>query len=353
MKSEPYDPNNPDQTGCIIGMPNQVYHEHPAVSHSKLWLFHQRPKKYEGKYITGEIQEETTDALVAGSGGHSILLEPWDDFQKNYACLRKPMHWRSKADKLDNVKRMADAKGWNGTAEEMEDLAAKTRPEIEQFFHNLPGRTILRPDIMDQIRIIRDKVRSHPEAKILLGEGIGEVTFRSPKIKLGFQVQCRFDWLNTNGCVFSEGRPYGFDLKTVSSLERWNREFLHRGYYRAWPWYSKVQQISVGGEIIQDWFWIVAEKEWPYSVMVKRPDEAWWDRGMREVTKDMERLSEALKNDHFPDPGDGGITIQGIPDYMITENVPEPGIYTGPEYTPRRDYEYEEGWIPEETATDK
>jgi hypothetical protein len=348
MKSTPYNPDIDNQIGCIIGMPNEAYHSHPAVSHSKLWTFHQRPKDYEGKYITKEVEDEPKDCLITGSAAHTILLEPYDDFRAGYACLRKELKWRSKADKIDAVERYLACKGVSLPKEEIEALADKKRDEIEAHFHRMPGRTILRPDQMDLIRRVRDNIRNHPEAKDMLDGGLGEVTFRSRKLKnLGYQVQCRFDWLNVKGCVHSEGRPFGFDVKTVRSLHAWNSEFLKRGYYRAWPFYTTVQKISVGEEIIKDWFWIVAEKEWPYAVMIKRPSPECWERGMAEVEKDMKRLGECVEKGRFPDPGDGGITMQTLPSSMMIDEVPEPGIRIGEEYVPQRDYEYVGGWEPE------
>jgi hypothetical protein len=344
MKSQPYDPNNPNATGCILGEPNDVYHANKAVSHSKLWTFHKRPKDYEGRHITGELENPPKECLITGSASHSILLEPYKEFQANYACLRKELNWRKTIDKIDAIERYAAAKGVKMSKEEIEELAKKKREEIEVHFHLLPGRTILRPDQMDLIRRIRDNIRAHPEAGDMLKEGVGEVTFRSPMLKLGYQVQSKFDWLNLKGCVHSEGRSFGADIKTIQSLTRWDSEKVRRGYYRAYPFYTKVQEISVGERIIKDWFFIVVEKEWPFSVMVKRPDQAMWDRGMREIDSDMKHLAKCLESGHFPDPGDGGITWDTLPDYMLSDRVPEPGIRVGDPYVPDRDYEYAGGW---------
>jgi len=239
---------------------------------------------------------------------------------------------------------MCEAKGYPINSDEAAELCSQPKEAITAHIQGLPGKTILTPEQFETIRSISARVQEHPEAGDLIKEGLPEVTFRSAPLKLGYRVQCRFDWLNVNGCVHSEGRPYGFDLKTVSSLSRWNREFLNRGYYRSWPFYAKTQEISLGEAIIRDWFFVVAEKEWPHSVMVVRPSVECYDRGMAETTKDMQALADCIRNNHYPDPGDGGITMQQLPDWMLNDNVPSPGIHTGPEYVPHRNYEYEEGW---------
>jgi len=97
VNSQQYDSRNPLQEGCIIGYPNDVYHAavdengFPIISSSKLFMFHQRPRLFQGTYVTAEVERPVTDALVTGSAGHAFLLEGESEFLKQFATIGAPL----------------------------------------------------------------------------------------------------------------------------------------------------------------------------------------------------------------------------------------------------------------------
>lgn len=325
MQPKVFDPNVGPSVGVSSGEPNGVYHANKAVSHSKLWTFHQRPAHYEGLYITGEMDKPESPAMRFGSAFHSLVLEGKEAFDAEFAVAPE-LAFRSKSDKAHAVQVLNSFLLNPLPAASLDSLESAKKDEIESFFSELPGKTVLPLEDFELAEKLAEKVHGNQLATDLLSSGYPETVFRSQfSEKFGFAVQCRADWVNFDGCETSGGEPYMLDVKTIDDLSRWDAEFRKRGYYRAWPFYNKVMEAAVGEPVVKKCFWVVVEKNFPHAVRVYTPDETCWERGMAEIEADMLSLAHCLKHNDFSDPGKNSIMVQGLPEWLLRTEV-TPGI---------------------------
>lgn len=328
MKSVDFDPNNPGQVGCILGEPNEVYHAHSAISHSKLSEFIRRPAYYKGKYLDKVIDVGSTDALRVGSAAHCLILEGKEEFLRQYVVQDEELGWRKAVDKMDACAKLNSYLN-DPVSEEVleEEVFPMRKDEILAYFDARPGRQTLTTKQAQEVAQAEISVNLNPLAVQLLSGGMSEVTFRSEVVPhLGYAVQCRPDKLNLEGCELTDGEPYCVDLKSIAQLPQWNSQFWKRGYHRAYPFYEKTMKLAVGHQISKRWFWVVFEKEYPFECFVYGPSPEVYLRGEAELNHAMPMLTNSLHHDDFRDEGHDRVNLAKIPDWML-EAPTKPGFW--------------------------
>ena len=89
-KSEPkIEISKPKAQTIGIDIPNEVYHSSTKLGSSKIKLILENAREYEAKYITKELGQKKTDALLIGSMHHTLVLEP-QKFNEEYIVLNIP-----------------------------------------------------------------------------------------------------------------------------------------------------------------------------------------------------------------------------------------------------------------------
>lgn len=161
--------------GIYYGIPAEHYHALPYVSNSYLKKLNKCPAN-----AKSEDQEETK-ALLFGRAAHVMTLEGDDAF--NSECIVLPE---------DAPKKPTDR----------QRFAKKPSPETlyacdwwDRFNLHANGKMVISRDDYDTLRGVRDSVRAHPFAKLLLAEGVSETTVIFDT-KIGGQVircKCRPD----------------------------------------------------------------------------------------------------------------------------------------------------------------
>lgn len=293
----------PDFThGCCIGMPNGTYHANKAVSLSKLKVFLNSRRHYEGQYLTGEHDRPESDALRKGSAQHAYTLEGGDAFNADFAVVGE-LGFKNGEEKWESIKRLNSILIEPLDHSALEPLQKFKKDDIIAFFVDMPGKSRVTQDEADTILSVDEAVKAHPIASQLLAAGYAEVSFRSlVSEKLGYAVQCRTDWFNPDGCTASDGLPYFADLKTVASLDRWDKAWYDFGYHLQWPFYREVQKVSCGKIVAERCYFIVAETQWPFRVIVRTPNEQDWDHDMMQVERGILGMAQAFKDKDFNDP---------------------------------------------------
>lgn len=307
MKFSPkqYDPAKGPQSGVWLGEPNEKYHATDCISLSKLWKFRNRPRKYEGKYLTGEDPDTPTEDMNLGSALHTYVLEGEEAFFKDFAVTPK-ISYRSNTDK-ENAVRSLNSLLKNPQDEDMISWLFKGKKEdIEGYFADLPSRRQVSEEQFEEIRLWALHLSKDPAAAQLLANGYPEVVFRSGVSKAhGYAIQCRTDWLNMNGCEVSGGEPYFLDLKTIAKVDSerdLESEIFHRGYYRCKAFYTKVMQAVLGERKVDRLFFIFIEKKWPYGIFAIESPPEYDELAEAELSVDMPNLSWSLENGDFSDP---------------------------------------------------
>ena len=259
----------------MIYEPNEVYHAHSAISHSKLELFRRRPISYYRRFIAKTVaRPEPTEAFRLGSAAHCAVLEP-DQFWSRYAL---------RPDGID--RRTKDGKA-----------------AFAEFESANVGKVIIGKDEASDVEEMQAAVQHHPLASQLLAAGQPELSWRvQPSGSLA--LQCRTDWFNPAGCELSGGRPYVADLKTVESLDsdafrNFERACFSFGYHRQAGFYLPLITEIIGSPVF-DFYFIAVEKAEPYGTAVYRLSDAATARGHDETITDLLRLQGCIKTQQWP-----------------------------------------------------
>lgn len=275
-------------TGHILNESNADYHANPAISHSKLEVFRQRPALFKRRYIDQAIEAESSDALTFGSALHCAVLEP-ALFGESYVVQPAEIKQRR-------------GKAW------------------AEFEASVPaGVDILRPAEMELIDTLVAQVAGNGAAMDLIGSkgALVESSFRTEGSEWGVAMQCRPDVYNPSGCEFSAMVPYLADVKTVESFDRFGKQFYDLGYFRQSPFYRGVIERVRGAVVPQRFFYIVVEKQEPHGVTVLEVDGLAMSEGQKEVDEALQRLGRCFASGDYPNLPETGYI--GLPDWVVRQ----------------------------------
>lgn len=310
VEIHPYTPEF--KTGACHGMPNAAYHAHSSISLSKLGVYLDSPLFFKGRYITGELPNEETDALRRGSAQHVYTLEGLEEFHREFAIV-EDLPFRSKEEKAAAIDQLNSILTDPLSPGELSALVSMKKDDVLKLFLSRPGKSRIESSELETIRAVDRAVKAHPIASQLLSVGVPEVSFRSAfNDKAGFSIQCRTDWLNPYGCEISEGRPYMADLKTVKTLDRWDKNYFNFGYWLQWPFYRETMRAAVGEYPAERMYLIVAETDWPNRVVVRVPDPADDELAMREIARGFAGITRSIKSQDWNEPGWDQLQIQSL-----------------------------------------
>ena len=259
----------------MISEPNEVYHAHSAISHSKLELFRRRPISYYRRFVAKTVaRPEPTEAFRLGSAANCAVLEP-ATFWARYALRPDGIDRRTKDGKI----------------------------AFAEFEAANAGKVIISKDEAGDVEEMKAAVNHHPLASQLLNIGLPELSWRVEPAG-GMALQCRTDWFNHSGCELSGGRPYVADLKTVESLDsdafrNFERACFSFGYHRQAGFYLPLITEIIGSPVF-DFFFIAVEKAEPYGCAVYRLSDAATARGHDETITDLLRLQACIKDQQWP-----------------------------------------------------
>ena len=276
--------------GQITDEPAADYHAAAAVGSHKLADFCISPLLYERRYITHEAELPAQSPTYAfGEFFHALTLEGEEVAAARFAEKPEGIDRRTKDGKTAYAAFEAEA----------------------------AGRTIISHDDSELAWRMMEAVHEKKTAHELFQRGGPEVVFR--KQMAAFAVQSRCDWFD--GTLDAYKRPLIVDLKTITTLGEFDRQFHNYGYYRQAAFYQLVVHSTLALEGAYPRFlFVVVEKEEPFQAAVREPDEVALDIGRREVMRDLARLKTCYESGVFPGEPD---TVQPVrlPDWMIAKRI--------------------------------
>jgi exodeoxyribonuclease VIII len=212
------------------------YHQHPAVSRSKLVNMMRSPMHC--KFEMDRKLDEPTPSMVIGSAVHTAILEP-EMFDSVY------------------VECNADGRTNEGKAIKKAYAAA--------------GKTIFKPGDMDDIRGMTEAVRSHKTASELLTNGDAEISMFWTDIDTGQSCRARPDYMRNDRMLV--------DVKSCQSAhpDEFQRHAHNMNYHVQAAFYLDGC-LSLGLNFDQFVF-IAVESSAPYAVAVYVADAAFLQRG--------------------------------------------------------------------------
>lgn len=239
-------------------MPNADYHAHPAISKSGLDRINQSPAHYQS-WLTEPRKE--TPALALGSATHAFILEH-ETFFERYAVAPDGIDRRTKEGKA----------AW------------------AEFEAQANGKTVIKTEDLEHIKMMAARVWWHPSARELLSEGAAEVSAFGNL--WGIDVKCRPDWLREDGLVM--------DLKTTDdaspgafpgSVAKWR-------YHVQAALYQDI--LALLGIKIKAFVFIAVEKNPPYAVGVYELDDASIEAGREAYQRNLDTYKTCIETGSWP-----------------------------------------------------
>jgi len=271
--------------GLRDDIPEHIYHRSPGINKHGLDNINVSPLHY---LTEKENPPPATPAMIIGSALHCLVLEP-ERFDQEYI-------------KDDAPKKPTSAQINAKT------ITPKTQAQIEvydQWQAAAFGKTIIKdkpgkdpfwePGDWATLHNIRDAVRAHPVASILLDpdQGWAEKSMYWMDKEIGRLCRGRVDF-------FNEAHGVAVDLKTAASA-RYSDFIRAVSDYR----YHVQEQMYLAGlkaakVPVQAFVFVVVEKKPPYAIGIYTLDKEAKHIGHAMWRQDMRTFDECKKNDEWP-----------------------------------------------------
>jgi hypothetical protein len=252
----------------IIDMPIDEYHAHFAISRSTFLEFKRSPLHFQHKYFTIYQPKVYTspvlksDALSMGNAVHTHILEN-SEFEKRYVV-------------------------WRGG-----DMKSKARREaFAEFNKEHFDQIVISESLADVIEKMAISVENSPEATALLRNGQAEKSIFFEDVDTELKFKARPDVLHDDFIV---------DLKTSrnASMDFFAREIYEKGYHIQAAMQCEAMKVVAGKEI-NDFLFVVVEKEPPYALAIYPLDPLALEAGREEFNSLKIRLKECFEKDEWP-----------------------------------------------------
>lgn len=195
------------------------------------------------------------------------------------------------------------------------DVRSRWRAENEGF-------TVLSPDELAQLHGMRDAIRAHPAAAVLLnGEGVAEASVYWTDEATGELCRCRPDRWRKDGILV--------DLKSTldASPEGFAKSLANYRYHVQAPWYLagaraayEARQLPDGWQAPRAFAFIAVEKSAPYAVGVYMLDAATMELGAAQMRANLDTLAECRRTGEWPGYGDK-IANLSLPDWYLRQKA--------------------------------
>ena len=275
---------------CIIrGMPSEIYHKMPALSNSGLKTLINCPAKYYYKYLSGEYEPKEKPYYKIGKAAHKYILEGKEEFEKEY--------WHNPYSEMKKDELIELLKTFKYDEKEIKKLLVADLMQLVLKEANIEPKAIhLTASELNQVVCMARAIKSDTKANNALSKkGESELSIFWQDEKTGVWLKCRPDYL-----------PYECkqvpDYKTTESADpnTFFNSFIKYGYHVQAAMY-RMGIKAVTGIDVENFFFIVQEKEAPYVTQIFNPDVdhliTW---GEKAVYSGIEKYLECKERDIWP-----------------------------------------------------
>lgn len=264
------------------------YEDNTRLSNSNIGWFLNKGPSYLYKMLSGQIEEEKSQALSRGTMIHEYLLQP-EEFQKDYvvwnerrpASAQEELFCQELANSIEiepNKRLLTAYKAAYATTYKSEDKMlleatkkASTLKEYIEFLKSKDEREMITPYQAKQLALIADNIRNHKAACKLLQSADNEKIFHEFHINWeyvskdfdnnsNFVCSCK-SLLDSVTFYFSEKKIILMDVKTSSHVHKFadsvnTYDYTRQLYYYtiALKWYVKNELHQDPDEWIVDWY---------------------------------------------------------------------------------------------------
>lgn len=256
------------------------------------WLedFRYSPAYFHAKYITGEISDKPSDAMILGSVIHCMLLEP-QEFHTRYAV----------APKVD--RRTKDGKAtW-------EDFSVNC---------SLRNLSVVPAEIAERAEVIVEHARENQNVNKLLGAARAvERVVKWSDTESSLRCKCKVD----ASVMPDTGVPTCLvDIKTTTDPypDSFSRAMANRGYHRQAGWYTWGCELAYGIEDLPFAF-IAIGTEPPYESFVYQLPERVLTFGREQNRRTLDQLAECYRTNQWSHPDTQTVRLLDLPQWAYTQ----------------------------------
>ena len=292
----------------IHNHPDWKYHAAPGLSSSAIKCFvKQSPRHYQWRYVLQQAGRKETDAMLLGTLVHCLVLEG-GQFESRYEQELKPEDYPDAMRTVPELKKYCEKHklpttgvkqelvqriiGHNPAAQVWDTLVNRRRQSRKQ---------VVKPELWDKARYMRDGVLANEEAADLLEMGEPELSVWGQHEPTGQLVKCRADWFRLDGICA--------DLKTCacSSPSEFARDCAKFGYDLQEVHYTTT--LNSAGKHCNLFAFIAVESEPPYLCQVYQLDNRSIELATARYEKAMQDLKECKALNQWPGYADTVSTI--------------------------------------------
>lgn len=246
------------------------------------------------------------------------LVMPGEHFSSIKEMHRSPAHYRSRVRPSDNdtlrLGRATHAAILDpGSLQVVEYAGRRAGKAWAAFQRDNAGKLILTPAQASEVAAMRASVRAHPHASRIIRHGQPEasITFEVD----GVPFKARVDMIGVDGDLI--------ELKSArdNHPRQFEREFARRLYHAQVALYRMGLQAN--GIPAKKTYCITPCKTAPHEVVVYEVDEETLEAGARVVRDWVARLKDCERRRAWPGMDNGTILKLRIPDWAITEGLPD------------------------------
>jgi len=266
------------EAGVYLGVPEQEYHDHPALSRSILAEAAQKSPAH-ALYEWHSDEEESSDAASLGTALHSRVLEP-ESFDARYDVA---------ADQCEATKGDGDRCTYSAKQRHDGDWFCGTHAPNDEP----DDIEVLKADDYEAVQGMTSALHEGPDTSPLLFgmDGASEVTILFDDPVSGIRCKARPDRV----VPLSDGSVTIVDLKSTRSAhpDDFKRKISSYGYWLQPPFYTLA--LEQAGVEVRDFVFAVVESSAPYATACYRPSETIQTVARTRCGELIEKIADAKK----------------------------------------------------------
>ncbi len=246
-----------------------------AISASGLKKIKQSPAHFK----EGEEKKET-EALIFGSAYHCYILEP-DRFEKDYYIFDD-----------HSICEVLIGEGYKSPR------STKAYKEWQESEMRVIGeKKVIDMDVFERIKAMKERLFSHPYAKMLLTNGEAEVGLAGT-----IQTQSGPITVKLKPDYIKAGKHIIVDLKTAAdaSVDGFTRAAADNDYHIQAAFYSDLLEMMAGDGMGQTFIFIAQEKVKPYAFNLFECSPQFISQGRYEYEMLLQLYKHCLDNNYWP-----------------------------------------------------
>jgi len=269
---KPADNRYPPDAKLIKGMDINDYHNHKAISKSRLHDYVDCPKTYDWIWNKGNREEK--DCFTFGNAFHCSVLEP-DDFSERYVTfpedwLTKPNHPRG----LTIVEQKEEFKGLH------------------------EGKGFLPQTDIDKINDMNASFLAEPTCRVLFPDkGIIEPSIFWNDPYTGLRLKFRPDFMLPEKDIIVDVKTSG--LVKGASKKKFQRQAHDLAYYTSCAMAARGYEAFYGRPLKKYYFAVIETKP-PHCAASYDADKELFERGTLDLDKYLPRMQRSIELDYWP-----------------------------------------------------